>query len=274
MLGRPVAKALADAGFIVTALSRNPNDLKGSLPANLRWVKGDLRNIHELEAVIRGQDAIHLNLSVRQNERRSDFHTEGEGLSNLLKVAAHSSVRRISYLSSLIQFYPSDWWVLELKRKAVQQVKRAPIPHYIFYPSNFMESIPNQYQFGNLLINLGQPRYPLHWIASRDYAAQVVAAYVLGTEESDEFVVQGPEAIPVQDALARYAAASPKGKLLLINLPIWPAQLAGRFISIADYGAQVIEAINNYPERFAATHTWKVLGKPTTTLEEFAALMG
>jgi hypothetical protein len=44
----------------------------------------------------------------------------------------------------------------------------------------------------------------------------------------------------------------------------------GRFISKVNYVSHIVEALNKYPEKFEADNTWRDLGRPETTLREFA----
>jgi hypothetical protein len=37
-----------------------------------------------------------------------------------------------------------------------------------------------------------------------------------------------------------------------------------------DFNARMIGTVLRYPEEFRAAETWKELGKPSTTIEEFA----
>jgi hypothetical protein len=39
-----------------------------------------------------------------------------------------------------------------------------------------------------------------------------------------------------------------------------------------NYGYHILEALNNYPEKFEAEKTWQQLGSPKITLEEFCKL--
>jgi nucleoside-diphosphate-sugar epimerase len=86
----------------------------------ITWVKGDLKSKDDIQQLLTGEEAVHLNLSVKQTEKEKDWHTEGEGLQNLLSVAKQSGIKQISYLSSLIMYYQGmnefDWWVFKLKQ--------------------------------------------------------------------------------------------------------------------------------------------------------------
>jgi nucleoside-diphosphate-sugar epimerase len=125
MLGWPVTKALADAGFEVTALIRSSKNIRPY--PNLNWVEGDLKNPESLQKLLIGKDAVHLNLSVKQTEKETDWHAEEQGLENVLQIARSVNIKRITYLSSLVMHYQGtnnfDWWVFRLKQKAVAQIK-------------------------------------------------------------------------------------------------------------------------------------------------------
>jgi hypothetical protein len=51
-------------------------------------------------------------------------------------------------------------------------------------------------------------------------------------------------------------------------------KFAGVFSQKMNYVAHIIEALNNYPEKFSAENTWRDLGKPTITLKDFAEMKG
>jgi hypothetical protein len=55
-----------------------------------------------------------------------------------------------------------------------------------------------------------------------------------------------------------------------VRLPIGPFRLLRPVAPRFRYGYEIINALNNYPEKFEAQKTWDELGKPATTLREFA----
>jgi len=90
MLGIPVTIALLDAGFAVTALARKPDEARRVLPAATRIVAADARDEARLKRGLAGQDGVYLNLSIAPNERRTDFHTEQQGLEHILSRRARN----------------------------------------------------------------------------------------------------------------------------------------------------------------------------------------
>lgn len=274
LLGRPVALAFANAGYEVHALVRDPGPARKEFAPAIRIFPGDLRNESDLRKFLQGHDYLHLNLSVKQQERPGDWHAESKGLQSILTVSKYAGIRRISYLSSLVQRYQGvngfHWWVFQLKADAVALVRQSGIPFSIFYASTFMEAITSQYLQGSRLLIAGKSKHKQHFVAAADYARQVVKAASLELTGSKEFIVQGPEAYLTDVALEIFRSHYKKKKLKISSAPLSLLKLAGAFSTKMNYGAHIIEALNNYPERFEAQATWSELGRPTVTLEQFA----
>ena len=278
LLGTPVAVALANSAYEVTALVRDQGAARQILPPNINIYRGDMRYASDLQKFLKGHDKIYLNLSVKQTERRSEWHSESDGLKLLLPIAKDAGVNRIFYLSSLIQRYQGmngfDWWVTRLKADAVRMIHASGIPSTIFYPSTFMEAIPTQYMAGKRLLIAGKSKHKQHFIASSDYASQVVKAVETNTGIGNkEYVIQGPEGYFTDEALKVFKENYKKAKLSISSAPLSILKLMGKLNSKMNYGSHIIEALNNYPETFEAQQTWSELGKPTITLKDFAAMV-
>lgn len=274
LLGKPVTQALIGAGFEVTVLVREKN-LAKKFFQKVNIIKGDLRNRKDIEAVMQGQDAVFLSLSVKQTEKENEFHTEAEGLDLAIEVAKELKIKRIAYLSSLAHLYQGmnnfDWWVFRVKQEAVQKIKNSGIAYTIFYPSAFMESIFYQSKQGSMIALGGKSEYPMYYVAAEDYARQVAKSFeVLKDSESRDFVVQGLENF-TQDAAAKiFIQYYKKEKLRTMWAPMFVMKLMGVFSRKFDYGYHIVEALNKYPEKFEAQKTWDLLGKPQIMLKDFA----
>jgi uncharacterized protein YbjT (DUF2867 family) len=275
LLGTPVARALADAGFNVTAMVRDPSVAQSTKLPNIRLVPGDMKNLVDVKKLLTGQDAVYLNLSIKQNEREHEWHTEKEGLIGLLAVAREAGIKRIFYLSALAIRYSGmndfSWWVFDLKHDAIKAIKGSGIPYTIFYPSTFMEAISTQYKQGNRLLLAGESKFPQYFIAAEDYARQVVKAFQNDNTGNKEYVVQGPQPFTTDAAIEEFAKHHTKASLTISRAPIGMIKFLGKFIQKFNYGFHILEALNNYPEKFEATNTWEELGKPTTTISQFAS---
>lgn len=276
LLGKPVALALAKAGYEVTALVRDPGPARKFFPKEIKVFPGDMRSDTDLRKLLQGQDKIHLNLSVKQAEKRSDWHSESDGIKTLLPIAKEAGIRRIFYLSSLIQRYQGvngfDWWVTRIKADAVKMIRSSGIPSTIFYPSTFMEAITTQYMQGKRLLISGRSKHRQYFVAAADYAQQVVQAVETNTGAVDkDYVIQGTEAFFTHEALTIFKENYTKADLSISSAPFSLLKLMGKVNAKMNYGSHIIEALNNYPETFEAEQTWAELGKPVVTLKDFAS---
>ncbi|GHC80478.1 SDR family oxidoreductase [Streptomyces flavofungini] len=89
-IGRPLTRALAEAGEQVTALSRHA----AAVPDGVRHVTADLAEPASLEPALAGAKALFLLLS-------GDLHAAGATPADVIRQAVDSGVRRIVLLSSL-----------------------------------------------------------------------------------------------------------------------------------------------------------------------------
>lgn len=270
MLGIPVAIALLEAGFEVTALARNPESARRSLPAAISVVQADVSDEESLRQGLRGQDALYLSLSVTPGHRNGDYHTEQQGLELILAAARDTKIARVAYLSALVHDTANNnWWVLDVWRSALARIKSSGIPYTIFYPTNFMETLAQRHGTGRLFVMLGRAQYCNYWIAGSDFGRQVAKSFTLPQAANREYYIQGPEPMTYDGAAVRYARALHRSPFV-VRVPILAARLGGLFSDRLNFNANIMHTVLGYPEEFKAADTWSDLGKPTTTIEEFA----
>ncbi|WP_083882518.1 SDR family oxidoreductase [Fibrisoma limi] len=274
MLGRPVTEQLIKAGFAVRIVARDVARTRTQF-SGAEVVFGDLAKPASLNEALQGTDAVYLNLSVKQDEKPTDFHTETDGLINLIQVARQVGVKRIGYLSSIIMRYQGmdgfHWWVFDIKHEAVRLIKESGLPYSIFYPSCFMDSLFYTQKQGSRILMAGRSPVRPWYVAGIDYGRQVAKAFQIAQEgQHQEYVIQGPEPMTQHEAAERFVAAYPKEKLTVTTAPHWIMRVAGKFSQQMNYGAHITEALNKYPEEFEAGTTWADLGEPRTTIEQFA----
>lgn len=273
MLGRPVTNELISAGFDVTLLVRDLEKTRQIFGAEIKAIKGDVSDINSIRQFLDGQDRLYLNLSIEQTTRKDDFQPEREGLINILEAVKNSSVQRIGYLSSLVHFYQGQngfyWWAFDIKRDAVAKIKASGVAYSIFYASTFMESFDQGgYRKGNMIALSGTSRHKMYLMAGRDYGKQVAKAFELDNG-SNEYVVQGPEGFTADEAAEFYVKHYTNKKLRVVKAPFGMLKFLGKLSSKFNYGARILEAINNYPERFEAEKTWEELGTPDTRFIDY-----
>ena len=270
--GLPVTQALIEHGLEVTAMVRNPEKAAKILPPDVDLIQGNLQDINSIERALVGQDAIYLNLSIKPSEHKNAFHPEKEGIKTLLQAAKHSGIQRIFYLSSLLKNYPSDNWLLQIKKQAVQLLKKANIPVTIFYPSLFMETIPDILMKKNRIYIPGSSKIIRYWIAAEDYARQVATAVKANSfsEVNIDYIIQGQEGITLEDAIKKFIKSQKGYKFKTLFLPLNILKKISFLHPQIFYITILSKAILEYPEVFSASKSWNELGKPEITFKEFA----
>ncbi len=193
----------------------------------------------------------------------------------ILEAAKNAGVKRIAYCSSLVHRYQGTnnfhWWVFEIKRQAVEMIKASGIPYTCFYPSGFMENFDKgDYRQGNKMMLAGESKHPMWIVAGSDYGKQVAKAFQIAEAENRDYDVQGLEAFTTDEAVKVFSDNYGREKLTISKSPLLVLKIAGLFNRKMNYGAKILDAINNYPEKFASETTWAELGKPTVTLSEYA----
>jgi uncharacterized protein YbjT (DUF2867 family) len=274
MLGTPVVKELYAAGFEVTALVRDEARAKAKLPAAIALVQGDIQNARALDKLLQGQEALYLSLNLELNARQHDWLPEREGLDIILAAARRNNIQRVGFLSSLVKNYQHQngfyWWVFDMKEEAITKIKASGIPYTIFYPSAFMDNFESTYRRGNRLLLAGKSHHKMYFISGSDYGKQVARAFSLPQAANKEYVVQGQTGYTADEATLLYRNHYTKEKLQISRAPLGLIKLMGMFSPAALYGYHILLALNSYAEKFEAHETWQELGKPTTSLEEFA----
>lgn len=271
MLGKPVVLELLRAGFHVRALVRNISEARKILPIAIELIEGDLQTEKGVGELLKGMDALYLNLSVKPSSKENDFQPEREGLKNILLRAKEADIKRVIYLSSLVHRYDGfNWWVFQLKRQAVTSIKESGIPFTIFYPSTFMETFETGgYRRGDTINLAGESTQALWFIAGSDYGKTVARSLATPSAANKDFSVQGPESMTTEKAVGIYIM-NYKKKLKSAKVPLFLLKLIGTFNPYINYGWHIIEALNNYPEIFESEETWKLLHKPEVTISSFA----
>jgi hypothetical protein len=62
-----------------------------------------------------------------------------------------------------------------------------------------------------------------------------------------------------------------KAKIKITKAPLTTLRYLGYLSQKMNYAYNICEALNKYPEKFESENTWQELGKPSTTLAQYAA---
>ena len=132
-----------------------------------------------------------------------------------------------------------------------------------------METLPQRHMMGPVFMMTGWSGQRNYWIAGKDFGRQVAKAFAIQEAANREYFVQGAEPMTYNEAARRFALAAPHAPMRL-TLPLFFIQVAGFVSPSMRFNARIMRRVLRYPEEFKARDTWHDLGKPSTTIEEFA----
>jgi uncharacterized protein YbjT (DUF2867 family) len=271
MLGAPVTEELYNAGFRIRAISRDAQKAAEKLPEGIEVWEANIKNELSLEEAFEGMDAVYISLSSYPDERNAQFKTEMHGIHNICEAAKAKSIKRIGYLSSLVQNYEgTGWWVFKIKRLACEMLKGSDIPCTIFYPSSFYENIPELQLRGSNVMLAGNQITQSWWIGALDYGKQVARSFQILDHEDREFIIQGPEPYSFEEAADVFIEHYQPNDLKKRKAPLFIFKYLGWFSDEMDFQYNILYAINHYDEKFQSEQTWEELGTPQTSLAAFA----
>lgn len=273
MIGKPVTRELIKAGFDITLLARDPQKMQTLFPG-VKIIAGDVLDPTTLHAAFADQDGVYVSLQAKRGALSSGMLPEREGLANIIEAAKEAGIKKLGYLSSLVQQYNGvngfNWWVFDMKEKAVQTIKSSGIPYSLFYGSIFMETLDQLMRSGNKILLAGESKVPMYFIAGEDFGKQVAWSFRLFANENKEYIIQGTEAYNFDDAANIFIDNYSKAKLKIMKAPLKMLGIVGIVNRKTAYGFKIVTALNNYPEKFQAEQTWSELGKPGMTLADYA----
>jgi len=273
MIGIPVTKQLIKAGLSVTALVRNIEKAKSIFPTNVTFVKGDLDNKNAIAEAIKNADGLYINTSTTDKHKEHEFNPENQGLDNILEVAKQqTNLKQIVLLSSfLARNYKGDWWVFRAKKSSIERVKNGGIPYTIFYPSNFMENFNAGMRRGKTVNFIrASVNNKAWWVAGEDFGKNVANAFKTEKAINQEYSVQGPDALTMEEAAQIFAKSYTEEKLKVGSMPYGLMKFLGLFMPQMKFLSKLMYVMLHNQETFEAKNTWNELGKSTITMENFA----
>ena len=267
---------LIKEGIQIKALVRNLDKAK-HFPSEIELLKGDLNNLNSLRELINDVDAIYLNLST--HDSKASFQPEIHGVKNVITVAREKNIKRIFHVSAVTAAFPefangAEIFINQIRKTGYNLLKNSGIPITFFHCSWIMDTIEFAMRKGDTLQAFKPIHHPMYWLAGKDLGRMIANAVTQSDHNlTKDYIMQGKEAITFEDALTRYAAIhSPKLKVQMA--PIWLLKIIGIFNKDARLAGKMGSFFSNFKEEFKADETWKELGKPVYTIENFAQNTG
>lgn len=265
MLGRPVAEYLRDERVEVRVLARSPERARAMLGDGFDYRRGDVTEQATLAAALEGCAGVHV--SLRATTRAAAIAVEAEGTRAVAEAAAKAGVARLTYLSGAgVDEADPAYFSVRVKQTAEAAIRESGVSYTILRATHFMESL-DLFIRGKAAVIPGRQPHRWHYIAARDYAAQVLAAHRSEAAANRAFTLLGPEALTMREALERYVSAlHPGAKVRQMPLPLM--RLIARVTGNGELAmlAGLFEAFRNNPEGGGGADADAVLGPARTDL--------
>jgi len=274
MLGKPVAERFLQAGHRVRVFTRSAEKARRTLKGGFEIFQGNVEDGASLDQALAGADGVHINLKGGFTPEELD-RIEHRGTANIAEAAARASIKRISLITYAAQLenYP-DVPYARAKALGERAVRDCGVPFTLFRAAQFMESLPFYFKNGRGMV-IGRQPHPIHWLAAKDYAGQVARAFETERAAGKTFTLFGPEAFTQRQAVERYCqAVHPQAGVHA--MPIAMLAALGFLSRNAEikFVASLMRFFDRVGEQGDAAEAWALLGKPATTLGEWAKQAG
>lgn len=263
LLGQPVARALHEAGFQARIMTRDRLKAEKLFDGSYENFTGDPLDPKRLAEALDGCYGVHISLP---------SEVEHQAVEAVAKVAAGSGVERITYISGLTVAEEHRWFpMIDRKFQAEKVIRESGIAYTIFCPTWIMDSLPLFVRQGRASV-LGSQPTPYHWVAAQDCARMVSTAYELADAVNRRFLVSGPEAITIHEALRRYCAAFYPEIRQVTTMPFWLVRLLAGITG--DRGLKEAGEMMSYFEKVGERASVSagidgILPAPATTLDRW-----
>ncbi len=263
LVGAPVVEALKGAGHPVRIVSRDAARAARCFGPASEVAEADAESGHGLEAAVAGCQGVFLSIASPR---------EGSCVGKVLEAVRRvGGVERVLYVSGCTVREENAWFPLVAgKLEAERRLRESGLAWTVLAPGWFFETLANFVRGGRATL-IGDNPTPYHFVAACDFARLAVQAFERPEARNRRFVVHGPEAITIRDALARYCRVRHPEINKVSRPPLWLLRLLARTRAHPRLGDAL--ALMAYFERVGEggdpTDANRLFGAPATTLEEW-----
>jgi uncharacterized protein YbjT (DUF2867 family) len=263
MLGQPVSCCLQEAGFQVRIMTRDLEKARKTVGSSYELFEGNPLDTACLEEALEGCYGVHISLPGEVEQQTAE---------SVAKAAARHGIGRISYISGATVAQEHRWSeMINRKFLAEQAIRQSGIPYTIFCPTWVMEILPRFINQGRAAV-FGKQPCPYHWVAARDIARLAAAAYRLEEAANSRFIVLGPEAVSMQEALKRYCSARHPEIRQVSSMPFWLVNVLAALTGNQELknASQMMAYFEKVGEdSSSASNDISLVGAPATTLDQW-----
>ncbi|HNE03661.1 MAG TPA: NAD(P)H-binding protein [Anaerolineales bacterium] len=262
-VGAPVAKQLLVDGFTVRALVRNADKARQLLGNQVELVVGDFSDKATLEKALAGVDGVNIS---------APWQSETQVARDVIEILAKQGRKnvRVSYISGVTVLPENRGYALvEEKLKAEEILTKSGVAYTILRPNWFMDALALFVRDGRATI-FGKQKQAYHFLSLADFARAVSKAHQTDAAANKTFVINGPEAMLMMDALQQYCDVVHPG-VKAASMPTWLGNLLAGMTKSAELkdAVQMMAYFEKSPKLSAANGAEKILGASSTTLGEW-----
>ena len=273
-LGSSITKELNNKGVRVKAVARDVVKAKELLPENVEIVYGDVSDKASLKEALAGSKTIYLNLNTTTWDENALFHPEREGIINVIDIGKNIGVKHVMQIVGIDLSNPefaTKGMVYNtnlIRKPAIEHMKKSGLNYTYFHCSVFLDSFPTFIQ-GEEFAIIGDHKYPVFFTNTIDLADNIYNA--IGNEKAynQSFTVQGTEGISFPEAAKRFLSVYNPN----IKVSEYPMETIKHIGLSSKEEEQFMEHMLTYVEQLkeeqVSESTWKVLGEPKLSIEEF-----
>jgi uncharacterized protein YbjT (DUF2867 family) len=233
------------------------------LGGQVELIVGDFSDRATLEKVLDGVDGV--NLSVPWQ-----FEAQvARDVTSILAAKGHKKVR-VTYISGTTALPENPWYsMIDEKLKAEEVLKQSGVAYTIFRPSWFMDALALFVRDGRATI-FGKQKQPYYFLSLADFSRAVSKSYQTEAAAYQTFVINGPQAMLMQDALQQYCDGIHAG-VKAATMPTWFGNMLAAMLkseSMKDF-VKMMAYFEKSPKVSAPNGAEKIVGASTTTLQEW-----
>lgn len=262
-VGAPIARQLQADGFSVRALARNADKARQMLGDKVELIVGNFADKSTLEKALDGVGGVNLSVPWQSEVQVA------RDVTDILAKQGRKNVR-VTYISGVTALPENRWYpMIDEKLKAEEVLQKSGVAYTIFRPSWFMDALALFVRDGRATI-FGKQKQPYYFLAVTDFARAVSKSYQTEEAADKTFVINGPKALLMQDALQQYCDAVHPG-VKASSMPAWFGNLLAAMMKsppMKDF-VQMMAYFEKSPKVTAPNDAEKVLGASSTTLEEW-----
>ena len=262
LLGEPVARGFADAGFSVRVMSRNAGRARTKFPQPFEVFEGNGLKRTDAERALNGCDAVHISI---------DHEHEDECVTHVVEAGKAQKLKRITYVSGTTVCEENRWFPLvDRKMKSEHAIVASGIDYTIFCPGWFMEMLARFVRDGRGMV-FGKPWRRWHFVSVQDFARMVIESYRRPEATNQRFYVHGPQALTVLEALKAYRRALHPEVKTILRVPYSALRLIAWFSGDAELraGVNMVSYLEKVGERGDPAEANAILGAPQLTLQQW-----